>query len=80
MEIKSSLLILFSRCWVLVDHELKVHLYREGVIRTNSDPYDLSDLDAVTSHLSNHCLQKDLSPNYGKYEPGNEMFYDDFNE
>lgn len=32
----------------------------------------------MTSHLTNHCIQKEHSQNYGRYEEGNEMFFDDF--
>lgn len=67
------------RCWVLLDSSYNVFLFREGVLRTASDPYDPDDLSKVTSHLTNHSLQKDLSPNFGKYEEGNEMFFDEFN-
>ncbi|XP_070576734.1 tubulin--tyrosine ligase-like isoform X2 [Ptychodera flava] len=67
------------RCWVLLDHSYNIHLYKEGVLRTASDPYDPSDFKDTTGHLTNHCLQEALSPNFGKYEEGNEMFFDEFN-
>ncbi|WAR19837.1 TTL-like protein, partial [Mya arenaria] len=31
------------------------------------------------SHLTNHCLQKDMSENFGRFEDGNEMFFEEFN-
>ncbi len=68
----------FFRCWVLLDHKYNIYLYREGVLRTASDPYNPNNLQDITSHLTNHCLQEELSQNYGKYEPGNEMFYEEF--
>ncbi|XP_056290819.1 tubulin--tyrosine ligase [Pseudoliparis swirei] len=66
------------RSWVLVDHQYNIYLYREGVLRTSSEPYDSSDLQDMTSHLTNHCIQKEHSHNYGRYEDGNEMFFDEF--
>ncbi|CAM9885888.1 unnamed protein product [Lampetra fluviatilis] len=68
------------RCWVLLDPQYRIHLYREGVLRTSSDPYDPSDLGHTTSHLTNHCLQEALSGNYGRYEEGNEMFFPAFED
>lgn len=67
------------RCWVLLDSSYNVFLFREGVLRTSSEPYDLADLSNVPSHLTNHCLQKERSLNFGKFEEGNEMFFEEFN-
>ncbi|KAK2140655.1 hypothetical protein LSH36_1284g00062 [Paralvinella palmiformis] len=69
------------RCWVLLDHDYNIHLFKEGVLRTASDPYTAEDLSQsqLTSHLTNHSLQETNSPNYGRYEEGNEMCFDDFN-
>ncbi|KAK2922142.1 hypothetical protein Q8A73_001627 [Channa argus] len=66
------------RSWVLVDHQYNIYLYQEGVLRTSSEPYNSSDLQDMTSHLTNHCIQKEHSQNYGRYEEGNEMFFDEF--
>ncbi|KAJ8309584.1 hypothetical protein KUTeg_014458 [Tegillarca granosa] len=66
------------RCWVLLDSHYNVFLFREGVLRTASEPYNPSDYNDVTSHLTNHSLQKDLSQMFGYYEEGNEMFFDKF--
>uniref|UniRef100_A0A3Q2PCZ2 Tubulin--tyrosine ligase n=1 Tax=Fundulus heteroclitus TaxID=8078 RepID=A0A3Q2PCZ2_FUNHE len=66
------------RSWVLVDHQYNIYLYREGVLRTSSEPYNSADLQDMTSHLTNHCIQKEHSQNYGRYEEGNEMFFDEF--
>merc|ERR1712216_384498 len=30
------------------------------------------------SHLTNHCIQEAQSANFGKFEEGNEMFFDHF--
>lgn len=61
-----------------MDHQYNIYLYREGVLRTSSEPYNSSDLQDMTSHLTNHCIQKEHSLNYGRYEEGNEMFFDEF--
>nr|XP_033792448.1 tubulin--tyrosine ligase isoform X2 [Geotrypetes seraphini] len=53
---------------------------REGVLRTSSEPYNSTDLQDKTCHLTNHCIQKEYSKNYGRYEEGNEMFFDEFNQ
>ncbi|XP_048864695.1 tubulin--tyrosine ligase isoform X1 [Brienomyrus brachyistius] len=68
------------RSWVLVDHQYNIYLYREGVLRTSSEPYNSSDFEDKTSHLTNHCIQKEHSQNYGRYEEGNEMFFDEFRQ
>ncbi|XP_053567924.1 tubulin--tyrosine ligase [Bombina bombina] len=68
------------RSWVLVDNQYNIFLYREGVLRTSSEPYNASDLQDMTSHLTNHCIQKEHSKNYGRYEEGNEMFFEEFNQ
>ena len=40
-------------------------------------PYDLDDISNTHAHLSNHCLAVD-HPDYGKYEPTNELWYSQF--
>ena len=45
------------RCWVLLDQHYNAWLYKEGVLRTASDAYDATDLENVTAHLTNHCVQ-----------------------
>ncbi|XP_038607255.1 tubulin--tyrosine ligase isoform X2 [Tachyglossus aculeatus] len=68
------------RSWVLVDHQYNIYLYREGVLRTSSEPYSIANFQDQTCHLTNHCIQKEHSKNYGKYEEGNEMFFEEFNQ
>ncbi|XP_043840024.1 tubulin--tyrosine ligase [Dromiciops gliroides] len=68
------------RSWVLVDHQYNIYLYREGVLRTSSEPYNITNFQDKTCHLTNHCIQKEYSKNYGKYEEGNEMFFEEFNQ
>ncbi|XP_072623242.1 tubulin--tyrosine ligase isoform X1 [Vulpes vulpes] len=68
------------RSWVLVDHQYNIYLYKEGVLRTASEPYHVDNFQDKTCHLTNHCIQKEYSKNYGKYEEGNEMFFEEFNQ
>jgi hypothetical protein len=72
--------IFIFRSWVLLDHQYNIFLFKESVLRTSSDTYLPGDFSAKTSHLTNHCLQEELSPNYGKYEDGNEMFFEEFDK
>ena len=69
---------LFSRLWVLLDHNYRIFVYKEGVLRTASETYEADNVDNLTSHITNHSLQEANSPNYGKYEPGNEIFFSEF--
>uniref|UniRef100_G3RHX1 Tubulin--tyrosine ligase n=1 Tax=Gorilla gorilla gorilla TaxID=9595 RepID=G3RHX1_GORGO len=69
-----------AKSWVLVDHQYNIYLYREGVLRTASEPYHVDNFQDKTCHLTNHCIQKEYSKNYGKYEEGNEMFFKEFNQ
>nr|XP_054759026.1 tubulin--tyrosine ligase-like [Lytechinus pictus] len=66
------------RCWVLVDHQYDIYLMREGVLRTCAEPYEADDLSNHVSHLTNHCIQEAHSKDFGKFEEGNEMFFDAF--
>lgn len=66
------------RLWVYLDTEsYSVRLWKEGVFRTCSVPFDLSNLEDEFSHLSNHCIQV-KSVTYGHHEATNEMFYKEF--
>lgn len=66
------------RCWVLVDSKFDVHCFNEGVVRTSADEYDPHSFESLTAHITNHCIQEQHSANYGKYELGNEMFFEEF--
>nr|XP_060610453.1 tubulin--tyrosine ligase [Anolis sagrei ordinatus] len=68
------------RSWVLVDHLYNIYLYREGVLRTSSEAYNSANFLDKTCHLTNHCIQKEYSKNYGRYEEGNEMFFEEFDQ
>lgn len=67
------------RWWVLLDHEYNVYLYRDGVCRTSSVAFNMDDLEDRFVHLSNHCVQEE-HPDYGIYEPTNEMFFAEFSK
>jgi hypothetical protein len=55
----------------------KGFVYEEGYIRTSSYEYDLSNLSDRLIHLTNDAVQK-RDKGYGKYEPGNKMSYNEF--
>jgi len=62
------------RCWVMLDKEYNAYMYKEGVLRTAASAYSLDDLSDTFTHLSNHCIAVN-HPDYGKYEPTNEMWF-----
>ena len=55
----------------------KGFMYEEGYIRTSSYEYDLSNLSDRLIHLTNDAVQK-RDKGYGKYEPGNKMSFNEF--
>eukprot|EP00759_Apiculatamorpha_spiralis_P049779 PhF_6_TR44464/c0_g1_i2/m.68446/K06047/TTL; tubulin---tyrosine ligase len=67
------------RSWVLVtaSRDPVIYLYQHGVLRTSSSQYDPSNLQDVFSHITNHCVQQ-RAPMYSSFEPGNEMWYEEF--
>lgn len=67
------------RMWVLVTQDMQGYLYREGYLRTSSEPFTL-DKDLLASqfvHLTNNAVQK-TGPWYGKFELGNQLSFDYF--
>jgi tubulin--tyrosine ligase len=68
------------RIWALVTFKggLKIHMWREGVVRTSSENYSHHDMSDLTKHLTNHGLQEEQSDNFGAFEAGNELFYGSF--
>lgn len=59
-----------------VNGNLKGYWYEYGYIRTTS--YEYSVKNSLSSvHLTNDAVQKML-PDYGKYEKGNKLSYDEF--
>ena len=70
------------RCFSLVtchNGTLKAYFYRDGYIRTSSKEYNHQNLNLHNKfiHLVNDAVQK-YSEDYGKYEPGNKLSYQDF--
>ena len=67
------------RCWVLLDPDYNIFLYREGVLRTGAVAYSVTaeNLDDKFVHLTNHCIAA-KHPDFGKFEATNEMFYLEF--
>jgi len=37
---------------------MKIHLFKEGIVRFSSDRYDMSHIDNVYSHLTNSSINK----------------------
>ena len=63
------------RIWVLLTHQMKVFLFKEGHLKTCSVEFDLNSQDAFT-HITNYSFQKKNS-NFQKFEKGNEVpFYE----
>lgn len=60
------------RLWVLVSHDMKVYLFKEGYIRTSSEEYDMTpaSLEKPFIHLTNNAVQRH-NENYGAFEEGN---------
>ena len=65
------------RVWVLVTHELKVYMFKEGHIKTSSKVYDLNSKNTFI-HITNYTLQKQ-SAEFSKFEVGNEASIHDLN-
>ena len=63
------------RIWVLLTHDLKVYVFKEGHLKCCSVKYNLNINDNY-SHLTNYSYQK-YNDNFGKYELGNEVSFDD---
>jgi len=57
---------------------VRSHDQREGYLRTSSEEYTF-DLSKSYVHLTNHCLQKH-SPDLGKYEEGNTLNFEQFQQ
>lgn len=64
------------RVWVLVTHDAKCYMFREGYIRTSCEEFSLSQesISKAYVHLTNNAVQKN-SENYGKFEDGNQLSF-----
>jgi hypothetical protein len=56
---------------------LKGYFFEDGYIRTSSKEFSLNNLQSKFIHLTNDAIQK-YSDNYGKFESGNKVSYQDF--
>ena len=62
------------RVWVLVTHEYKCYICKNGYLRTSSQIFTLdnSSLKNEFIHLTNNAIQKN-GMDYGKFEEGNQL-------
>lgn len=45
------------RVWVLISHDGTVWLFKEGYVRTSSEPYNIEgSLDQIYVHLTNNAV------------------------
>lgn len=63
----------------LMQGEYRGYFYKEGYIRTSSKEFSTDDIDNRFVHLTNDAIQKKAS-DYGKFEAGNKISYEDFAE
>ena len=64
------------RLWVLITHDHRCYLFKEGYIRTSSYKYTLESemIENLAIHLTNNAIQKQDEA-YGKLEDGNQLSY-----
>jgi len=67
------------RVWVLLTTDLKVYFFKEGYLRTSCEDFSLEseDINKTFVHLTNNAVQKH-SENYGQFEDGNQLSFEDF--
>ena len=56
---------------------MKGYFYEDGYIRTSSREYTIKKLANKVIHLTNDAVQQ-KNEDYGKYEPGNKLSFNDF--
>ena len=66
------------RIWVLLSHNMKVYIFKEGHLKATSSPFSLDDKNFFV-HLTNYSVQK-YSNDFGKEEIGNEISFDSFQQ
>ena len=70
------------RCYTLVtsfNNNLQAYFYLDGYLRTSVSEFNLENLHNRFIHLTNDAVQK-KSSEYGKYEDGNKLSYQEFQE
>ena len=65
------------RVWVMLTHDLKVYVYKEGHLKTCSEKYDINNQKDAFVHITNYSFQKHCL-NFQKFELGNEVPFFDF--
>ena len=65
------------RVWVLLTHEMKVFIYKEGHLKTCSEKFDINNNKDAYIHITNYSFQKHCL-NFQKFELGNEVPFFDF--
>jgi hypothetical protein len=64
------------RIWVLVTHNLKGYVFKEGYVRLSSLEYSCTDSPSNNTfmHLTNNAVQK-FSEGYGSVADGNQLSF-----
>ena len=57
----------------------EIYFYKQGYLRTSSSAYSLDNSDQYI-HLTNQCLQIKNKDEYAKFEEGNTLSFDQFQE
>ena len=65
------------RIWVLLTHEMKAYVFKEGHLKTCSAEYDLNNNKDAYVHITNYSFQKHAE-NFQKFEKGNEVSFLEF--
>ena len=65
------------RIWVLLTHQMKVFVYKEGHLKTCSEKFDINNNKDAFIHITNYSFQKHCL-NFQKFELGNEVPFHDF--
>ena len=66
------------RIWVLLNHEMNVYICKEGHLKISSEKFSIENNDLYV-HLTNYTIQK-TNPNFSKFEKGNEISFDYFQQ
>ena len=66
------------RTWVLLTHDMKIYLFKEGHLKASSSEYDINSKDAFV-HLTNYSVQK-YSEKFSNFEIGNEISFEEFHK
>ena len=65
------------RIWVLVTHDMKVYVFKEGHLKTCSANYDINNTQDAYVHITNYSFQKHAEQ-FQKFEIGNEVSFIEF--